>query len=236
MPDFLQVKNNAASILNSAITAGATSLTVAAGEGARFPTSNFHITIDNEILKCTTRTGDVLTVTRAQEGTVAAAHDAAKAVRLNITAEIISEIQNRIYNQMCTVYHSVHQSIPNATHTILAFNSEDYDTNTMHDLVTNNSRITIKETGYYLVWLQVRFAANATGVRIVSVKQNGAFAFPIVWLPVGVAEDEMCASRISAANVNDYFEVSVLQSSGGALNCECGAAQLYTRFGVVRIQ
>jgi len=92
---FLNVKNNASSILAAGITAGATSLTVAVGEGARFPASNFHITIEDEILKCTTRTGDVLTVTRAQEGTAAAAHAAGKAVRLNITAAIIQELQDQ---------------------------------------------------------------------------------------------------------------------------------------------
>jgi hypothetical protein len=92
---FLNVKNNASSILAAGIDAVATSLTVAAGEGARFPASNFHITIEDEILLCTTRTGDVLTVTRAQEGTAAAAHAAAKAVRLNITAAIIQELQDQ---------------------------------------------------------------------------------------------------------------------------------------------
>ena len=91
---FLNVKNNASSVLASAITDVATSLTVATGEGARFPSSNFHITIDDEILLCTTRTGDVLTVTRAQEDTSAAAHGQGIAVRLNITAKVIEELQS----------------------------------------------------------------------------------------------------------------------------------------------
>jgi len=93
MPNFLSVKNNASSILAAGISAGATSLTVASGEGAPFPTSNFHITVDNEILKCTLRSGDVFTVTRAQEGTQAATHNQGAAVRLNITAAVIQELQ-----------------------------------------------------------------------------------------------------------------------------------------------
>lgn len=95
---MLNVKNNASSKLASAITAVATSLTVLTGEGARFPTANFPITIDNEILKCTTRSGDILTVTRAQEGTSAAAHSAGAAVRHNITAAIITELQKQIWD------------------------------------------------------------------------------------------------------------------------------------------
>lgn len=90
---FLQVKNNAASKLAAAIDDDDLSLTVAAGEGARFPASNFHVTIEDEILLCSSRTNDVLTVTRAQEDTAAAAHALAKTVRLNITAAIIEELQ-----------------------------------------------------------------------------------------------------------------------------------------------
>ena len=101
---FLTVKNRALSTLASGITDIATSLTVATGEGALFPsTFSFHITIDNEILNCTSRTTDVLTVTRAAESTTAAAHSAAAQVSLNITAQLVSDLDtavNAIENQV----------------------------------------------------------------------------------------------------------------------------------------
>jgi hypothetical protein len=79
--------NSAYSTLASGITAGATSLTVAAGHGARFPaTGNFRLRIDSEILICTSRSVDVLTVTRTAEGTAAASHDAGAAVNHVLTA------------------------------------------------------------------------------------------------------------------------------------------------------
>jgi len=91
---FLKVKNRAVSTLASGISDSDLSLTVATGEGALFPTTgDFHVTCEDEIAKCTSRTGDVLTVTRAQEGTAAAAHVSGKAVKLNITAAIIAELQ-----------------------------------------------------------------------------------------------------------------------------------------------
>ncbi|GEM_PF-6613334 len=93
MTTWLNVKNNAESTLALGITTVATSLTVAAGGGLKFPSANFNITIDDEILLCTTRSGDVLTITRAQEGTLAAAHSAGAAVSLNVTAGIVSQIQ-----------------------------------------------------------------------------------------------------------------------------------------------
>jgi hypothetical protein len=95
MTTFLVPKNNANSTLLATITAGATSLAVATGEGARFPsTFPYHISIDSEILQVTARTTDTLTVVRGQESTAGAAHSLGAAVRLNITAKAISEIQD----------------------------------------------------------------------------------------------------------------------------------------------
>jgi len=96
MTTWLNVKNNAESALASATTAAATSLTLITGDGAKFPASNFNISIDDEILKCSSRSGDVLTVTRAQEGTVAAAHVAGAIVALNVTAGIITQLQEAV--------------------------------------------------------------------------------------------------------------------------------------------
>lgn len=97
MTTFLVPKNNAYSTLASGIDDNDLALTVATGEGARFPTTfPFHITIDSEILSCTDRTADVLTVTRGAESTTPAAHLTAATVRLNITAEAISELGTAI--------------------------------------------------------------------------------------------------------------------------------------------
>ena len=94
---FLQVANSATTTLASTITADATSLSVASGAGALFPSSGtFHITIDSEILACTSRSSDTLTVTRAQESTSAAEHLAAATVTLNVTAKALSDIHTAV--------------------------------------------------------------------------------------------------------------------------------------------
>jgi hypothetical protein len=70
--------------------------------------------------------------------------------------------------------HSVNTS-PAGTVTI-AFDSEDFDTDGFHDLVTNTSRITIPsgKAGKYLVWcMDARNAFNRTQS---GVKLNGAAA------------------------------------------------------------
>ena len=92
---FLKIKNRAFSTLASGVSDSDTSWTVATGEGAKFPTTgDFHVTCEDEIVKCTSRSTDVLTVVRAQEGTSNVAHVSGKAVELRVTAGVVEEIQN----------------------------------------------------------------------------------------------------------------------------------------------
>jgi len=94
---FLKVKNRAYSTLASGVDNDDTEWTVATGEGANFPSSgDFHITCEDEIVKCTSRTGDVLTVTRGAESTTPASHASGKAVELRVTAGVIEDIQNSV--------------------------------------------------------------------------------------------------------------------------------------------
>lgn len=87
---YLKIKNRAVSTLASDVTDVATSWTLATGEGAKFPTTgDFHVTCEDEIVKCTSRSSDVLTVVREQEGTTGAAHVAGKSVELRITAGVV---------------------------------------------------------------------------------------------------------------------------------------------------
>ena len=97
--DFKVPLNNAFSSLASGINAGAGSLDVQVGDGANFPATSdgdFWVSIDAEILLCTSRAGDTLTVTRAQQSTGAAAHDAGAAVELRITQEAVEDIHANI--------------------------------------------------------------------------------------------------------------------------------------------
>ena len=96
MSSNYQFTNNAASTLASSILIGATSLTVATGTGALFPTltgSNFfYCTLQNtagttiEIVKVTARSTDTFTIVRAQEGTSASAFSTGDKVELRLTA------------------------------------------------------------------------------------------------------------------------------------------------------
>ena len=94
---YLKIKNRAVSALAADITSTATSLSVTAGEGAKFPASgDFHVTCEDEIVKVTARSTDTLTVVRAQEGTTGAAHVAGKSVELRITAGVITNVEDEL--------------------------------------------------------------------------------------------------------------------------------------------
>lgn len=97
--------DNALGTLAAPITSGATSITLDTGHGARFPSlvePDYSILTltqagpgDNESsweeVKLTSRTGDVLTVVRAQEGSTAAAWAAGDKCEIRITAGMLND-------------------------------------------------------------------------------------------------------------------------------------------------
>lgn len=120
----------------------------------------------------------------------------------------------------CHVYNTGTPSISNTTNTVLAMNAERYDTDTMHDTVTNNSRITIKTAGLYVVGAAVLWPANATGGRTLAFLMNGANLIGTSSMapnPTGGQGTAHLAHVTWKFAVNDYIEVRVFQASGGAL-------------------
>jgi hypothetical protein len=99
MPVLLS--NNAVSLLASSLNASATALTISLADADRFPSPTggdwFPVTLfDNsgntEILRCTSRTGAVLTVTRGQEGTAAVSWPTGSGVELRATAAALNAL------------------------------------------------------------------------------------------------------------------------------------------------
>lgn len=91
-------KNNASGTLSAAITSLATSLTLDVGQGVNFPnpTTNqgfiatLQVGSDIEIVEVTQRSGDVFTITRAREGTLARAWPIGTPVEMRVTAGLMA--------------------------------------------------------------------------------------------------------------------------------------------------
>jgi hypothetical protein len=93
--------NNASTTLASSITNSITSLTVAATTGSEFPSPSAGqvaaITVEDvsgniEVMYCTGRSGDTLTVTRGAEGTTALAFSSGARVEQRITAAVLASL------------------------------------------------------------------------------------------------------------------------------------------------
>lgn len=143
----------------------------------------------------------------------------------NWNTDLVDNITFLANPPACRVYHSVNQSITHGALTTLAFNSERYDTASLHDTVTNNSRITIPVAGIYTVTTHVVWQADTDYTRrIVDILLNGATLI--------ARKDDESPGHVVALDegwalttaykfaVNDYVEVRVFQqnTSVGANN------------------
>lgn len=226
-----QIKNSAASVLAANIGSGDGSLTVTTGQGANFPTSgDFRIIVGNEVMICTARTADTLTVTRGAEGSSAAAHTAGDAVTHILTAggltQFIADKVNGIAVSAVEVTRSTSLSTTNSTWTSVGWDTESWDTDGYHDNVTNNNRLTIPVGfgGKFLVIAGYNFTnTSTTGIRAAQVEKNTTVANTNViaqgfFLPAGGITNMSSFSRIVSLADGDWINVNVFQNSGGALN------------------
>lgn len=101
----IKLTNNANATLAAGINSSATSITLTSGQGARFPTLTasdyFYATLIDtsnnlEIVKCTARSTDVLTVVRAQESTTARAYVTGDRIEIRLTAQTFIDAVNEI--------------------------------------------------------------------------------------------------------------------------------------------
>lgn len=119
------------------------------------------------------------------------------------------------------VHRTTNQSITNATETAIAFDNERFDTDVIHDNVTNNSRLTCKTAGIYSIGAHIQFAGSAAGTRQVFIRVNGTTEIARVQQINPPAVDERLSPvTLYQLAVNDYVEVVVNQSSGGSLDVE----------------
>lgn len=134
------------------------------------------------------------------------------------------------------VFHNTAQSLTNNTFTALAFNSERYDTNVIHDTSTNNTRLTCKTAGVYFINGTAAYAANATGIRELAVRIGGSTYIADV-LSASASATEPTVLTISTTYllaVNDYVELVGRQTSGAGLNVS-NAANFTPEFNMVRL-
>lgn len=122
------------------------------------------------------------------------------------------------------------QSIPNNTATNGTFTLEELDNDNMVNLGVDNAAVTCTTAGLYLVQGSVRFVSNNTGSRQLSLTLAGNNVGAIrSAAAAGTSVPQLDVSMLVYATAAQILRLSILQTSGGALNTD------FRRLSAVRL-
>lgn len=125
----------------------------------------------------------------------------------------------------CRIHNSAALSIPHNADTLLTFNSEDFDTDTMHSAVTNPGRITFTTAGTYLIGVHLVFATNATGIRNFTLSHStGGPLVSETKTAQGSFATTLSTTTLFAAAAGTFVSLTAYQNSGGALDINSSSA------------
>lgn len=136
----------------------------------------------------------------------------------------------------CRITDSGNTSITNNSATIFAFDTERFDTDTMHD-PCDNTKITVPSDGIYAVYACIFWAFNNSGYRRMGIRVNGTTFISsraVAQTLLGSTGNRLCMTSIWLADACDYFELEVFQNSGVSLNV-LKSADFSPEFSVIKV-
>ncbi len=149
---------------------------------------------------------------------------------LNGTTGIKGPLDFLLSPPRCAVYQTAVTTMttPGTTYLVL-YDTEAWDTDSMHSTVTNTGRITSGTTGLYRVSGNLGFAANATGYRTVNVRKNaagsptgGTNVYSVRYAPSPTLSTIVPFAFSVQLAAGDYIEVFATQNSAGSLDTVAG--------------
>lgn len=173
------------------------------------------------IVTAHTAAATTATVTRGALGTTAVAHVSGDAWVHPLVEDDISFVG-------AFAYTSSTQSIASGTTTALAFDTEEFDSDSIHDNSTNNSRLTIPSNlgGYWHVGATAQFALLNDGTTSnLRLSKNGSDLRGTTAQVTGAASayPGMSISRPVALVAGDYVEARVTHFHGSNRDVQAGA-------------
>jgi len=126
----------------------------------------------------------------------------------------------------CEAYRSADQTIGNASFTSVTWDSETFDTASIHDTSTNSDRFTLVRDGMWLVVAQINFVSNATGTRRARLRFNDSSTLSqsYFYTASGDTARFTTSAIVYTDTTTDYVSLQVFQNSGGNLNFNGGSA------------
>lgn len=146
--------------------------------------------------------------------------DTSKSLIYNGTAWVSPQAQT--VPPMCKATKNAVQSIPTSAATVITFQTEDYDTDSMHSTATNTSRITIGTAGVYTVTGFVLSAASVAAFNYLYIFKNGAALPSNTGILAGSKDGgnaiiTQITVTLSLAAA-DYVELAFYHNNTGAIN------------------
>lgn len=121
-------------------------------------------------------------------------------------------------------YHNanISHATSGAWQQIATLNSEFWDTDGIHSLVTNTGRLTFARAGMYNCHAAIQWAGHATGVRGIRLTKNGVdICQKFQNASAGFGIQRISINYYFAAS--DYLEFGGYQDSGAALNMQANS-------------
>lgn len=147
-------------------------------------------------------TDKVLKLEEAQEGDQ----------RIPIGATVF-DVETSLFPPLVRAFSTANQTISDATLTAVAFASESFDSDSMHDNSSNNTRLTFNTEGIYYVEGQADFNASSTGDRLVRIRLNGSTTLNESRHPAAAGAHREMVGVLFNFSLTDYVELIVFQTS-----------------------
>lgn len=133
-----------------------------------------------------------------------------------LTAATMNDVGTNLDNlrvpPACRAYVSDTINVNDNTNTVVDFSSEDFDTDGMHSISTNKSRITVNTAGIYIVTGVVAYTTTIDLDVAPFLRLNGSTEVARSGAATGGHGASVITVIIQAA-VNDYYELVVYQNN-----------------------
>jgi len=136
-------------------------------------------------------------------------------------------MSNLIVPPMVRAVRSTNQAISHDTSTAIQFNAtDDFDTDAMHDTVTNNTRITFNTAGVYLLVADVQYTAASDNEQSITIRADGSTSIDSIGH--GDVLKNLNLTAIYEFSAAQYVELLTYQNNSGA-----GARNVTAAFSAV---
>lgn len=143
----------------------------------------------------------------------------------------LADVEIVPFNIGCKISNSGNITMTSGATKTLTFDTEQYDTDSMHSTTTNTSRITINTDGKYILVAAVRFDVAAGGRRQIKIRKNGSTDLSREEessAADGTSSPHMTIAVIDSAVAGNYYETIAFQTSGS--NLDIVAANNYSPY------